>query len=156
MSPITDTYAEQDLAVSAQRLLDAMSSIRRVLRRNQDRPAALSTLTGAELELIRLVQKRPGLSVAQAADELRVAPNTVSTLVSRLVAAGTLVREADGTDRRVARLNLDAQVRHTLGAWRDRRASSLGQALARLSAEDRVRLDQFLPVLEGVAEMVEP
>ena len=69
MSAATEINAEQDLAVSAQRLLDAMSSIRRVLRRNQDRPAALSTLTGAELELIRLVQRRPGLSVAQAADE---------------------------------------------------------------------------------------
>ncbi len=155
MSAATEINAEQDLAVSAQRLLDAMSSIRRVLRRNQDRPAALSTLTGAELELIRLVQRRPGLSVAQAADELRVAPNTVSTLVSRLVAAGTLVRGADGTDRRVAQLDLDPQVRGTLGAWRDRRASSLGVALARLATEDRVRLDQFLPVLERLAGMVE-
>ena len=155
MSAATEIDAEQDLAVSAQRLLDAMSSIRRVLRRNQDRPAALSTLTGVELELIRLVQRRPGLSVAQAADELRVAPNTVSTLVSRLVAAGTLVRGADGTDRRVAQLDLDPQVRGTLGAWRDRRASSLGVALARLATEDRVRLDQFLPVLERLAGMVE-
>jgi DNA-binding MarR family transcriptional regulator len=150
-----DAHSEQDLAVPAQRLLDAMSSIRRVLRRNQARPAELSALTGAELELVRLVQKRPGLSVAQAAEELRVAPNTVSTLVSRLAAAGTLVRAADGADRRVARLDLDARVRVTLGAWRDRRASSLGNALARLSSEDLDRLDEFLPVLERLARMVE-
>ena len=71
--------------------------------------------------MVRFVQRRPGLSVAQAADEPPVAPNTVSTLVSRLVAAGTLVRGADGTDRRVAQLDLDPQVRGTLGAWRDRR-----------------------------------
>ena len=45
MSAATEINAEQDLAVSAQRLLDAMSSIRRALRRNQDRPAALSTLS---------------------------------------------------------------------------------------------------------------
>jgi DNA-binding MarR family transcriptional regulator len=149
------TEPEPDLALPAQHLLDATPSIRRVLRRGKDRPAALAALTGAELELVRLIQRHPGVSVAQAAEELRVAPNTVSTLVSRLAAAGTLVREADGTDRRVARLDLEPKVRRTLGAWRDRRAASLGDALSRLSSEDMARLEDFLPVLERLAAMVE-
>jgi DNA-binding MarR family transcriptional regulator len=145
-----------DTVVVAERLLDAMSSVRRVLRQRGRRPAELSKLTGAELELVRLLDRQPGLSVAQAAEELRVAPNTVSTLVSRLTASGTVRRQADGADRRVARLDLDPDVRRTIGAWRDRRASSLGDALAQLASEDRSRLEDFLPVLEQLAGMVEP
>jgi DNA-binding MarR family transcriptional regulator len=151
----SNTSTPSDTAVLAERLLDAMSSVRRVLRQRGRRPVELSQLTGAELELVRLLNRRPGLSVAQAAEELRVAPNTISTLVSRLTASGTVRRQADGVDRRVARLDLDPPVRRTIGAWRDRRASSLGDALTQLSSEDRSRLDDFLPVLEQLAGMVE-
>jgi DNA-binding MarR family transcriptional regulator len=135
-------------------MLDAMASLRRALRQVGGRPAELSALTGAELELVRLLRKRPGLSVAQAAQELRVAPNTVSTLVGRLAASGKVVREVDGTDRRVARLDLDPEVRRTLGAWRDRKTLTFSESLALLPSEDRERLDDFLAVLERLAGMV--
>jgi predicted transcriptional regulator len=51
----------------------------------------------AQLELMRLVRLEPGLRVQDAAAGLGVAPNTVSTLVKQLTAAGMLERRADRT-----------------------------------------------------------
>jgi DNA-binding CsgD family transcriptional regulator len=66
------------------------------------RPEELSQLTGSQLELVRLLRHRPGLSVSQVADELNLAPNTVSTLVRQLVDAGLVVRGCQQAERRVA------------------------------------------------------
>ena len=54
---------------------------------------ATEPLPTAQSELLRLVAARPGISVAEAARELRLAPNTVSTLVGRLADQGLLSRE---------------------------------------------------------------
>ena len=48
----------------ADELLATMASIRRSGRLLARRPVELSTLTGAQLELVRLVRRRPGVSVA--------------------------------------------------------------------------------------------
>ena len=79
-----------------------MAAIRRS-GRLVGRPPELSELTGAQLDLVRLVGRRPAVSVAQAAAELRLAANTVSTLVRQLTDAGLLLRRVDPVDRRIAR-----------------------------------------------------
>lgn len=107
------------------------------MRRLSGRPALLATLTGAQQELVVLVARRPGLSVAEAADELALAPNTVSTLVRRLTDAGVMRRSADPVDRRVARLTLEPATGREVDAWRDRRVETLGSALRRLPPRDR-------------------
>jgi DNA-binding CsgD family transcriptional regulator len=58
-------------------LVAQTARIRRAGRRYSGRPVELSLLTGAQLELVRLVRRRPGLSVADAAQELGLAANTV-------------------------------------------------------------------------------
>ena len=102
------------------------------------RPVELSVLTGAQLELVRLLRREPGVSVADAAARLRVAPNTVSTLVGQLADAGVLERR-DRRRRpagRAARRSTPG-VRRRVDAWRDRRVDALGEAMARLPAADR-------------------
>jgi DNA-binding MarR family transcriptional regulator len=136
-------------------LLATVARIRRTIRRRAERPVLFSKLTGSQLELIRAVQRQPGTSVAEAAVQLRLAPNTVSTLVRELTAAGLLVREADPADRRVARLDLDPAVREEVDAWSDLRTVVLGRAVDRLPARDRRRLDAAIPVLERLAREVE-
>jgi DNA-binding MarR family transcriptional regulator len=136
-------------------LLAAVAAIRRNIRRRAERPVLLSRLTGSQLELIRVVRRRPGVSVAEAAVDLSLAPNTVSTLVRELTDAGLLVRQVDPADRRVARLDLDPPVRQKVGMWSDRRAEVLGGAVDRLTPRDRRRLDQALPVLQRLARHLE-
>jgi DNA-binding MarR family transcriptional regulator len=104
------------------------------------------------LELIRLLNRRPGISVAEAADELHLAPNTVSTLVRQLGDAGMVRRRIDEADRRMARLELSPDMRHTFEAFRDRRLVTLRSGIALLSAEDRRRLENALPALSQLAD----
>ena len=81
-------------------LMRVVGQLRRSVRRRvrQDWPHA--PLPETHLELLRLVHDRPGLRVQEAAGALRLAPNTVSTLVNRLVAAGLVRRERCEDDRR--------------------------------------------------------
>jgi len=136
--------------VLAQALLDAVSAIRRSGRRAA-RPVELAPLTSAQLELVRFVRRHPGVSVAQAATALRLAANTVSTLVGQLTEAGLLLRQADPTDRRIARLDLAPDIRHKVDAWRDRRATAVADALRRLPEDDVRRIAAATPALERLA-----
>jgi DNA-binding MarR family transcriptional regulator len=139
----------------ADQLLTNIASIRRAGRRQAGRPVELSSLTGAQLELLRLVRRRPGVSIADAAQELRLAPNTVSTLVRHLTEGGLLLRRVHGTDRRVARLELSVDIRRKVDAWRDRRVVGLGEAIGRLSPDDQRSVGAALPLLARLAEHLE-
>jgi DNA-binding MarR family transcriptional regulator len=140
------------MPVTPEELLESLSAIRRAVRRQIGRPVELSVLTGAQLELVRLLRREPGVSIADAAARLRVAPNTVSTLVGQLADAGVLERRVDESDRRVVRLTLNPSVRRRVDAWRDRRVDALAEAMARLSADERARLDEAAPVLLRLAD----
>jgi DNA-binding MarR family transcriptional regulator len=139
----------------ADELLTNMASIRRAGRHHAGRPVELSSLTGAQLELLRLVRRRSGVSIADAAQELRLAPNTVSTLVRQLTEGGLMLRRVHGTDRRVARLELSADIRRKVDAWRDRRVLGLSEAIGRLSREDQGSVVAALPLLARLAEHLE-
>jgi len=139
------------LAALADELLATMASIRRSGRLVAGRPVELSALTGSQVDLVRLVRRRPGVSVTQAAEELRLAANTVSTLVRQLTDTGLLIRRADDSDRRVARLELTAEMQRKADAFRDRRVAMLTAAMAQLSPADRRRLAGALDVLGRLA-----
>jgi DNA-binding MarR family transcriptional regulator len=128
-----DVIAEERLAAD---LLERMATLRRALRRATGQPWPGGALTGAQLELLRAVRREPGISVNEAAETLRVAPNTVSSLVGQLVDAGLMLRAQDARDRRVARLDLSPSARRRLEAWRDERALALREALERLEEAD--------------------
>ena len=139
----------------ADELLDRLFTLRRALRRRSGRPAELSRLTGAQLELVRLLRRRPGTSVNEAAAELGLAPNTVSTLVGSLTRTGVVVRTVDAADRRSARLELAAPVRRRVEAWRDRRSDALGTALEELDAASRRQIVAALPALDALTRLLE-
>jgi DNA-binding MarR family transcriptional regulator len=147
--------AEADEHGTADLLLAQTARIRRAGRRRSGRPAELSLLTGAQLELVRVVRRRPGISIADAAQKLSLAPNTVSTLVRQLTEAELVVRTADETDRRVARLELSPSISHRVAAWRDRRVLAVETAIASLSPDERRLLAEAVPVLARVAERLE-
>jgi DNA-binding MarR family transcriptional regulator len=134
----------------ADELLSTIAAIRRS-GRLVGRPAELSDLTGAQLDLVRLLRRRPGVSVAEAASELQLAANTVSTLVRQLTDAGLLVRRVDGSDRRVARLELTPEMTQKVGRFRDRRVALLASGIAELRTADRRRLDAAVSILSRVA-----
>ncbi|MFJ5229183.1 MarR family winged helix-turn-helix transcriptional regulator [Kitasatospora sp. NPDC088391] len=129
------------LLVGVQRL------IRRRLRSGLEQPR----LRGAQVELLRLVLDSPGLRVSDAAAELFLAGNSVSTLVNQLVGQGLLRRESDPADGRAALLYATEEAGERLAAWRARRTALVGTAVAGLPAAERAALAAALPALRSLA-----
>jgi DNA-binding MarR family transcriptional regulator len=136
-------------------LLAAIGAIRRTTRRATRQAWTRQPLPPAQSELLRLAAARPGLTVAEAAQELHVAPNTVSTLVGRLTAAGLLSREKGAHDGRTALLTATEKASRRIAEFRDLRAEQTGRALARLTPQDQQALAGAVPALLRLAEWIE-
>jgi DNA-binding MarR family transcriptional regulator len=143
--------SDDDVTVLADDLYDVIGLLRRRSRRLVGAPLPHLALSGAQLELLRVIRRNPGITVAEAARVLGLAPNTVSTLVGQLVPLEVVVRERDATDRRVARLDLTPAARAGLEQWRDRRAHATAVALSALDPVDRDRLSAALSTIAQVA-----
>jgi DNA-binding MarR family transcriptional regulator len=140
---------------AAAALFTAISVIRRSARRAARQAWTQQPLPPAQSELLRLAAARPGITVADAAQELRLAPNTVSTLVGRLTEAGLLGRERGAPDGRTARLTATEKTRQRLAEFRDLRAELAARALARLPEQDQKALAAAVPALLRLAERME-
>jgi DNA-binding MarR family transcriptional regulator len=106
----------------------------------------------SELEVMRLLVRRPGMSVGDVARELGLQQSNVSATVRALVARGLLERRRDGADGRVARLHPTQEAI----TRRDRREGAWGRALegrlAELPRRDRERLLGAAPALRRLAD----
>lgn len=112
-------------------ILRILGRFRRRLRRVAPRSFD-DGVTDTQAEFLRLVGRRPGISVGEAAAELGIADNTASTLVIQLARQGLLVRQADLDDRRVGRLSLTAVAQKHSDLARERRHAVLAEALGLL------------------------
>jgi DNA-binding MarR family transcriptional regulator len=131
-------------------LMTTMAAMRRQVRREL-RPKGIGPqLRGAQIELLRVAQDRPGIGVAAAARELHLAPNSVSTLVNQLTDLGMLIREIDPDDRRAIRLYPAEQATKRLAEWRTARAELVGAGIAGLSQSDRAAIGAALPALRAL------
>ena len=119
----------------ASELFDVVGRFRRQLRRSAGRGFDATGLTQSQAELLRLVGRQPGISVREAATELGLVPNTASTLVSKLVADGLLIRSVDAEDRRVGRLRLTEPAQRIADESRAARRATLAAVLDELDAE---------------------
>ena len=136
----------------AAELLAAISAVRRTARQAVRKAWQEKPLPTAQSELLRLVADRPGITVAEAARELRLAANTVSTLVGRLTGQGLLSRQRAVADARSVRLSVTRRAQQRLADWRDLRADLTQAAILQLAEEDRRVLAYAAPALLRLAE----
>jgi DNA-binding MarR family transcriptional regulator len=163
VSSVNDVYATEGAApaeaeagkAQAAELLAAVGAVRRIARRAVRGSAAAAALPPARSELLRLAARRPGIGVAEAAQELRLAPNSVSTMVSQLAAAGLLNRGRAEADGRSVRLTVTEAGAARVGQWKDIRSELVGRALDRLSTADRTAIRAAVPALGRLAEQME-
>jgi DNA-binding MarR family transcriptional regulator len=155
LSPDAPPLPATDVAL-AEELFAAVGQLRRHGRRLGGGPFAAGTLSGAQVELVRLVRRQPGLSVAEAAARLALAPNTVSTLVGQLCDAQLLTRVSDPQDRRIVRLALTPPAQERVERWRDTRAATTAAAIAELDSEERAALDRAVPIIARLAAALGP
>lgn len=138
-------------ATFADELADALLGVQRLIRRRLRSGTKVPRLRGAEVELLRLVMDRPGIGISDAARELYLAGNSVSTLVNQLVKDGYLIRGTDPADRRAARLLPTPAAEARLEDWRERRTALVRRQVARLDDADREALRAALPALRKLA-----
>ena len=128
---------------------------RRQLRRSSEQDFYSVRLTESQSELLWLVGRRPGISVSAAAAELGLVPNTASTLVSKLVDKGFLVRTADETDRRVGQLRLAGSAQQLVDISRAARRALLADVLADLGDDQIEALTKGLAVLDTMTRRLQ-
>jgi len=141
-----------DLSSVAADLLAAIGLVRRTMRRAVRQVWQQQPLPPTQSELLRLAASRPGITVLDAAQELRLAPNTVSTLVGKLTGAGLLRRGRGATDGRTALLTVTERGRARLAEYRDLRAELAGRAFSELPLADQRALAAAIPALVRLAE----
>jgi len=128
---------------------------RRQLRRSAEIGFEPGRLSESQTELLRLVVRRPGISVSAAAAELGLVSNTASTLVSRLVGNGLLVRHIDATDRRVGRLWPTKSGQQIVDVSAEARQALLAEVLGELDSDQIAALTGGLEVFEEMTRMLQ-
>src|SRR6266498_5249113 len=131
---------------------EVLLGVHRLMRRHLRAGVFGPPIRGAQLELLRLVARPPGVRVSHAAEGLGLAGNTVSTLVNQLVDAGLLRRDTAADDRRAAVLHLTPAAESRLRDWHERREALMRTHVERLTDDDRVALAAAVPALRRLAQ----
>jgi DNA-binding MarR family transcriptional regulator len=139
----------------AGRLFGVVGRFRRQLRRSTGGGFDRTGLTQSQAELLRLVGRRPDISVREAAAELGLAANTASTLVSRLSAENLLIRSVDSADRRVGRLRLTEAAQDVADRSRLARRAALADALRALDDNQIEDLTKGLAVISELTRLLQ-
>jgi|SRR5579875_126941 len=159
--PMARSNAEAADAAAPERALIAVLHdlawlLPRTIDAQAERDPRLDALPRSELEIMRLLVRRPGLPVGEVARELGLQRTNASTGVRALVRRGLLESERDSRDGRVARLiptalairNRDLRER----AW----AEALEERLASLPEKERARILACAAPLRALAAVLAP
>jgi DNA-binding MarR family transcriptional regulator len=136
-------------------LFSVIGRFRRQLRRSAGQSFESAQLTESQAELLRLVGRRPGISVSMAATELGLVANTASTLVSKLTGGGLLVRAVDSADRRIYRLCLTEPAQQMVDASRAARRTTLTEVLDTLDPSEVADLTKGLEILDTMTRILQ-
>ena len=154
---VVSLHGEWDMSDAAGdlELADVVARLRRAMRRAWRVEDEGNPLSVAQLELLTSLQENPGARPSQIARALRLAPNSVTTLVNGLQRLG-LVARAEGTnDRRTVRLTLTATGEERVRRWQAINAGIVRYAVAELGEDSRNALTGLLPALRELVEAID-
>jgi DNA-binding MarR family transcriptional regulator len=133
-----------------QRLTDVVTRLRRALRSSIRTDYPWESLPMAQVELLQTLAAEP-LRVGELAARQRLAPNTVSGLIGKLLDSGFVDRQADPGDRRTARIALTEAGHRQLADWQRAHERRMAVALNAIPAEDSDAIIRALGGLEQLA-----
>jgi DNA-binding MarR family transcriptional regulator len=133
---------------TAYRLQFAVSLLARRLRREIG-----TGLTPSQLSVLSTVHRSGPLTLGELADCERVAPPTITRVVTKLERAGYLQRLPDPEDRRVVRVQLTDDARRLVLAARQAKADWVLARLGQLPPAQQRRLLAAVDAIEALAEM---
>jgi DNA-binding MarR family transcriptional regulator len=136
----------------ARGLTDVVARLRRVLRASIRTDYPWESLPMAQVELLQSLVESAPARVGDLAARLRLAPSTVSGLISQMITAGLVERGTDPRDRRVAVVALSEAGRRQLGEWNAAHQRRIAAALADLEPGERAAIDGALPALSRLVD----
>jgi DNA-binding MarR family transcriptional regulator len=132
-----------------------LGPLRRAVLRRTRALAELPDLAEAQIEVLRLLEREPGLFVREVAARLRIAPSTVSNLLRALAAEALIERTSSPSDMRAVQLYPSAQALKLLHRYDKVSRSILTESIAQLSAADRKALQRAMPALARLLERLD-
>jgi DNA-binding MarR family transcriptional regulator len=133
-------------------VLDAVRRIVQTLHESSRAAEKQVGVTGAQLFVLQKLAESPGLSVTDLAARTHTHQSSVSTVVSRLVERGLVLRAPSPADARRLELRLSADGRRLIGRAPDASQTRLIHAVEQLPAARRRALARALLDLTGAMD----
>jgi DNA-binding MarR family transcriptional regulator len=136
-------------------LADVVTRLRRAMRRAARATDPENSLSVAQLELMSYLAEHPGARPGELARLLRLAPNSVTTLVNGLHARQLITRAAGRSDRRTVSLNLTPAGAQAVQQWQTTNRTILHDALGELHPAWQHVLSGALPALDELIRAID-
>jgi DNA-binding MarR family transcriptional regulator len=134
-------------------ILDAVRRVVRTLHESSRAAERTMGVSGAQLFVLQKLADAPGLSLNALAAQTHTHQSSVSTVVSRLVERGLVLRAPAPDDGRRLELRLSAEGRRLIGKAPDAAQARLILAIEQLPARRRRALAQSLVQLTGTMDV---
>ena len=136
-------------------LADVIARLRRAMRRAARAAAPETALSVAQLELLSCLAENPGARPGQLARLLRLAPNSVTTLVNGLQKQRMITRTGGDADRRAVVLTLTPDGDRAVRAWHATNETVLREAIAELHPAWQHLLSAAQPALRELVRAID-
>jgi DNA-binding MarR family transcriptional regulator len=134
-------------------ILDAVRRIVRALHESSRAAEKTMGLSGAQLFVLQKLAEAPGLSLNALAAETHTHQSSVSTVVSRLVERGLVLRTAAPDDARRLELRVSAEGRRLVARAPDAAQARLIHAIGQLPTGRRRTLSRSLGALTTAMDL---
>ncbi|WIX98024.1 MarR family transcriptional regulator [Amycolatopsis mongoliensis] len=137
-------------------LAEVVARLRRAMRRAARNADPHTTLSVAQLELLSCLAENPGARPGRLAQLLKLAPNSVTTMVNGLQAKELVTRANSGSgDRRAVVLELTEAGRAAVHRWQATNAGIVEAAVANLHPAWQHLLTAALPALRELVGSID-
>jgi len=136
-------------------LSESIARLRRAMRKAARSAEPAKTLTVAQLELLSCLAEHPGSRPGELARMLRLAPNTVTTLINAMMPRDLISRTTADNDRRAVAMRLTERGERAVRDWQATNVAILSSAAAALSPAQQRALGQAVPALEALARAID-
>ena len=143
MPPLASAPTTDPVTV-ANRLRPVLLKLNRHLRREIHSLG----VTGGQASLLFTIQRQPGIGVRELATLERMSAPGMSKYVGRLEAAGLILREPSGEDRRRVGLRVSGEGERVLRSVKSRRTAWLAARLQGLSEAELEAVDAAIEPLQ--------
>ena len=151
---MTSVEPKEAVTAEAYALTDVVARLRRVLRASIRADYPWESLPMAQVELLQSLADRSPARIGDLASRLRLAPSTVSGLISQMMGSGLVERGTDPADRRAAVVELSEYGRRQLTDWHAAHQRRIASALGELNDVDRGAIEAALPALAQLVEQL--